>query len=205
VHKEILGRDSDGRTGGTFGEAELVRRAKTGETEAFLELVKQFDRCIYRVARQITLNPVDAESVLLQTFLKAYGSMEHCPEDANLNVWLVTIAVQEALLELAGKELRPASMDAANQYDDMAAREVTVWQGDPQKRYTRQEFARILDQAMECLEPLYRAVFVLRDIEEMSLEDTSRALKLRVPMVKERLLRARLLLSAELTRRFHIR
>ena len=81
-------------------------------------------------------------------------------------------------------------------------REIAVWEEDPEQRYSREEIRAILDEAVASLRPAFRTVFVLRDIEELSTEETANALDLSVPAVKSRLLRARLQLREKLTRFF---
>ena len=186
----------------TFDEAEWVRRAKTGDTGAFLDLVKHFDRHVFRMARHITQNDKDAEVVLIQTFLKACSHLNDCQDDTKFYAWLAAIAVNEALLKFRkeGRAFLDAGLDAAR--NEVVVRETSAWQGNPKEQHTREELFQILDRAMESLEPTDRAVFVLRDIEEMSTEDTVQALNLPVPVVKWRLLRARLQLREELTSRF---
>jgi RNA polymerase sigma-70 factor (ECF subfamily) len=86
--------------------------------------------------------------------------------------------------------------------EDTLVREIAAWGEDPEQRFSRDELGRILDDAIESLEPPYRSVFVLRDIEDLSTEETADALGLSVPAVKSRLLRARLQLREKLTRFF---
>ena len=86
--------------------------------------------------------------------------------------------------------------------EDTVVREIADWGEDPEQRFSREELGEILDGAIESLEPIYRSVFVLRDVEDMSTEDTAEALGLSVPAVKSRLLRARLQLREKLTRFF---
>jgi RNA polymerase sigma-70 factor (ECF subfamily) len=187
----------------TFDEAELVRRAKSGDSTAFLDLVRHWDCSVFRIARQITQDQTEAEEVLFQTLLKACDDLAHCPDDLQFHLWLAAIAVNQALSKLGDNDEHRASTSAAeDERDDMVAGEVSPWQCDPHERYTREELGNILDQAMQNLEPTYRAVFVLRDIEEMSTENTAQALNLSVPVVRRKLLRARLQLREELTGRF---
>ena len=86
--------------------------------------------------------------------------------------------------------------------EDTVVREIAAWGEDPEQQLSREELGGILDSAIQSLEPLYRSVFVLRDIEELSTEETAEALGLSVPAVKSRLLRARLQLREKLTRFF---
>jgi RNA polymerase sigma-70 factor (ECF subfamily) len=86
--------------------------------------------------------------------------------------------------------------------EETVTREIAVWEDSPEQRYSREEFRSILESAVEGLKPDFRTVFLLRDIEEMSTEDTAEALGISVPAVKSRLLRARLALREKLTRQF---
>jgi RNA polymerase sigma-70 factor, ECF subfamily len=86
--------------------------------------------------------------------------------------------------------------------EDVVAREIAVWDENPEDTYSREELGKILDEAVQSLKPAYRTVFVLRDIEEMSIEETAEALNLSISAVKSRLLRARLQLREKLTRQF---
>lgn len=86
--------------------------------------------------------------------------------------------------------------------EEMVAREIAVWEDNPEQRYSREEMHDILEQAVESLKPDFRTVFVLRDIEELSTEETAETLGISVPAVKSRLLRARLALREKLTRQF---
>jgi RNA polymerase sigma-70 factor, ECF subfamily len=86
--------------------------------------------------------------------------------------------------------------------EDLVAREIAVWDDDPEKKYSRDELADILNKAVDSLKPSFRTVFVLRDIEELSTEDTAETLGISIPAVKSRLLRARLQLREKLTRYF---
>ena len=86
--------------------------------------------------------------------------------------------------------------------EETVQREIAVWEGNPEDRYSQEELHGILEQAIDSLKPVYRTVFVLRDVEEMSTEETAEALNLSIPAVKSRLLRARLQLRERLTRLF---
>ena len=86
--------------------------------------------------------------------------------------------------------------------EETVEREIAVWEDNPEQRYSREEMQHILDEAVDGLKPDFRTVFVLRDIEELSTEETAEALGISVPAVKSRLLRARLALREKLTRQF---
>lgn len=187
-----------------FDDTALVARAKAGDGAAFSELVKQYDRRVFRMAKQITQNEEDAEDVLQETFLKAYSHLDDFQGNSKFYTWLVRIAVNEALMKLRRRRSdRTVPLDdPIDTGEDELLREVAVWDEDPEQKYSREELAQILDEAVQGLKPAYRTVFVLRDIEELSIEETAEALNLSISAVKSRLLRARLQLREKLTRQF---
>jgi len=192
-----------GQTDG-FDEAALVAQAQTGGEEAFTELVNRYEGNIYRLARHITQNPEDAEDVLQETFLKAYEHLRDFQGNSKFYTWLVRIAVNQALMKLR-KRKTDASVSLDDPYDtgeESLVREIAVWEPNPEQTYSQEEIRAILEKAVDSLPPTFRAVFALRDIEELSTEETAAALNLSIPAVKSRLLRARLRLREKLTRYF---
>ncbi len=187
-----------------FDEPALLARAKAGDAAAFSELVKQYDRRIFRMAKQITQNDEDAEDVLQETFLKAYSHLADFQGNSKFYTWLVRIAVNEALMKLRRRRSdRTVPLDEpVDTGEDELVREIAVWEENPEQKYSREELGQLLDEAVESLKPAYRTVFVLRDIEELSIEETAEALNLSISAVKSRLLRARLQLREKLTRLF---
>jgi RNA polymerase sigma-70 factor (ECF subfamily) len=185
-------------------ELALVDRSRAGDASAFSELVERYERKIYRLAKHITQNDEDAEDVLQESFMKAYTHLDSFQGDSKFYTWLVRIAVNEALMKLRKRKTdRTVSLDEPQDTgEDLVAREIAVWDDDPEKKYSREELADILDKAVQSLKPSFRTVFVLRDIEELSTEDTAETLGISVPAVKSRLLRARLQLRERLTRYF---
>jgi RNA polymerase sigma-70 factor (ECF subfamily) len=187
-----------------FDEAGLVAKAKAGDSGAFSALVEHYERRVFRMAKQITQNEEDAEDVLQETFLKAYSHLEDFQGNSKFYTWLVRIAVNEALMKLRKRRSDKTVPldDPIDTGEDVVVREIAVWEDDPEQRYSREELGAILDDAIQSLKPAYRTVFVLRDIEELSIEETAEALGLSISAVKSRLLRARLQLREKLTRLF---
>lgn len=187
-----------------FDESALVARAKSGDMDAFSELVTHYERRVFRMAKQITQNDDDAEDVLQETFLKAYTHLDNFQGNSKFYTWLVRIAVNEALMKLRKRRSdKTVPLDEPiNTGEDEMVREIAVWDENPEESYSREELGAVLNEAIESLKPAYRTVFVLRDIEEMSIEETAEALKLSISAVKSRLLRARLQLREKLTRQF---
>ena len=189
---------------GAFDESALVARAQGGDQAAFTTLVDHYQRKIYRIGKNITQNNEDAEDVLQETFLKAYEHLGGFQGNSKFYTWIVRIAVNEALMKLRKRKGdRFVSLDEPIETgEEEVKREVAVWDDNPEQRYSREEMQRILDEAVDDLKPDFRTVFVLRDIEELSTEETADALGISVPAVKSRLLRARLALREKLTRQF---
>jgi RNA polymerase sigma-70 factor (ECF subfamily) len=185
-------------------ESALVAQAREGDADAFNELARRYNGKIFRLAQHITQNREDAEDVLQETFLKAYEHLDQFKGDAKFYTWIVRIAVNQALMKLRRrKNDRSVSLDETiDTGEDTVTREVAAWGEDPEQRFSREELGEILDDAIQSLEPLYRSVFMLRDVEDLSTEETAEALNLSVPAVKSRLLRARLQLREKLTRFF---
>jgi len=182
----------------------LVERARQGDVEAFTSLISKYERRIYRMARQITQNDEDAEDVLQDTFLKAYEHLKSFQGQSKFYTWLTRIAVNESLMKLRKRKSdRTVSLDENIETEEESiVREIAVWDGTPEERYGQEELRAILDDAIQGLKPIFRTVFVLRDVEELSTEETAEMLGLSIAAVKSRLLRARLQLREKLTRVF---
>jgi RNA polymerase sigma-70 factor, ECF subfamily len=185
-------------------ESTLVAQAREGGMQAFSELVRRYEGKIFRLAQHVTQNREDAEDVLQETFMKAYEHLDQFQGNSKFYTWIVRIAVNQALMKLRRRKTdRSVSLDESiDTGEDMVVREVAAWDENPEQQYSREELGAILDSAIQSLELPYRSVFVLRDIDELSTEDTAEALGLSVPAVKSRLLRARLQLREKLTRYF---
>src|SRR5207245_1516318 len=185
-------------------EAAIVAQARLGDAKAFSELLRRYEGKIFRQALNITQNHEDAEDVLQEAFLKAYEHLNQFQGNSKFYTWIVRIAVNQALMKLRKRKSdRSVSLDETiDTGEDTVGREIAAWDENPEERYSRDEINGILGEAVEGLAPIYRAVFVLRDVDELSTEETAEALDLSVPAVKSRLLRARLQLRDKLTRYF---
>ena len=188
-------------------ELALVQAAKKGDDSAFEELVRRYDRNVFRIAQHITQNREDAEDVVQDAFLKAYENLDQFQGQSKFYTWLVRIAVNEALMKL--RKRRPERMVSLDEEvkteDDALPREVADWTPNPEQQYTQAELRDILSRTIQGLPPGFRTVFVLRDVEGLSTEETAEALDLSIPAVKSRLLRARLQLRERLSRYFQKR
>jgi RNA polymerase sigma-70 factor (ECF subfamily) len=181
----------------------LVAAAKKGDAAAFEELVSRYESKIFRLTMNITRNREDAEDAMQDAFLKSYSHLKTFQGDSRFYTWLVRIAANEALMRLRKRRPNQFSLDEPIEGDeDLMPRELQDWGPSPEQRFAQTEMRQILSGVIDELEPDYRTVFVLRDIEELSTEETAATLGISVPAVKSRLLRARLKLREKLDRYF---
>ncbi|MFZ0584532.1 MAG: sigma-70 family RNA polymerase sigma factor [Candidatus Acidiferrales bacterium] len=184
-------------------EGLLVAAAKGGDISAFETLVGRYERKIFRLAQNITQNREDAEDVMQESFLKSYQHLGEFQGNSRFYTWLVRIAVNQALMKLRKRRPNQVSLDEEiDTGEDTMPREVEDWGPSPEDRYEQTELGRILSTTIAELDPPFRIVFQLRDIEELSTEETAETLGLSIPAVKSRLLRARLKLRQKLNRYF---
>jgi RNA polymerase sigma-70 factor (ECF subfamily) len=185
-------------------ELALVQAAKGGDTAAFEELVKKYDRKVFRIAQHITQNTEDAEDVLQEAFLKAFMNLEQFQGNSKFYTWLVRIAVNESLMKLRRRRAdKTVSIDQDVETEEATIpREIADWAPNPEQLYKQSELNEILSKTIQGLPASFRTVFVLRDVEGLSTEETAEMLNLSIPAVKSRLLRARLQLRDRLNRYF---
>ncbi len=182
----------------------LVERVRGGDIAAYDTLVRKYERQIFRIAQHITQNREDAEDVMQDAFLKAYEKLDQFQGNSKFYTWLVRIAVNESLMRLRKRRTaKTVSMDEDVATDEGSVpRDFADWAPNPEQNYTQAELAEILKKTIQGLPQGFRVVFVLRDVDGLSTEETAETLGLSVPAVKSRLLRARLQLRERLTRYF---
>jgi RNA polymerase sigma-70 factor (ECF subfamily) len=185
-------------------EAELVARLQSGDQTAYAQLVEEHASKIYRLALRMMGNEADAEDVLQETFLSAFKSIDRFESRSSLSTWLYRIASNAALMRLRRVEPDQVSVDEPIERDDGDAvpRQLFDFCCLPEEVLLRDEARAEMDRAVEELPPSLRSVFVLRDIEGLSTEETANALDLSISAVKSRLMRARLKLRERLSRYF---
>jgi RNA polymerase sigma-70 factor, ECF subfamily len=184
-------------------EPRLVAAAKSGDAAAFEELVNRYEKKIFRLTMNITRNHEDAEDAMQDAFMKAYSHLSNFQEDSRFYTWLVRIAANEALMRLRKRRPNQFSLDEPIEGDDdLIPREIEDWGPSPEQRYAQSEMQEILNHVIDQLAPDFRVVFLLRDVEGLSTEETAEAVGISVPAVKSRLLRARLKLRQKLNRYF---
>ncbi|MGA9062952.1 MAG: sigma-70 family RNA polymerase sigma factor [Terracidiphilus sp.] len=182
----------------------LVERVRGGDISAYDTLVRKYERQIFRIAQHITQNREDAEDVMQDAFLKAYEKLDQFQGNSKFYTWLVRIAVNESLMRLRKRRTgKMVSIDEDLETDEgTVPRDLADWAPDPEQQFNQVELAEILRKTIQGLPQGFRVVFVLRDVDGLSTEETAETLGLSVPAVKSRLLRARLQLRERLTRYF---
>jgi RNA polymerase sigma-70 factor (ECF subfamily) len=186
-------------------EQSLIAAAQAGNADAFVTLLNQYSRHIYRLGLSITGNHHDAEDVLQEASLKAYTALANFEGNSRFYTWLVRIAVNVALGKLRKRALwKESSIDEPreNEDGDYIPLEIESWGESPEKACLNSELQKILAEVIQILDPKSRTVFTLRDVEKFSIEETAKMLGLSVPVIKTRLLRSRLKLREELTKHF---
>ena len=182
----------------------LVHACKRGEVSAFEELVRRHERKLFRIAQHVTQNREDAQDVVQEAFLRAFRNLGQFRENSQFSTWLTRIAINQALMKV--RKLRTKKEVALDQEFQTEtgelALELSDWAPNPEERYQASELREILIKALQRLPSTLSLVFVLRDIEELSTEETSKALDISQVAVKARLMRARLQLRDQLSNYF---
>ena len=181
---------------GQLSEVEMVRRVRDGDSDLFYELVRPYERRVYSAAFAILRNSADAEDAAQEAMLKAFRHIKQFREEARFSTWLIQIAVNEA--RMRRRKNHPDVMepiaDRPNEAGNYVPRDFADWREIPSETLERKEIREKLTQALASLGEIYREVFVLRDMQHLSIEETAEALKISTASVKTRLLRARLML-----------
>lgn len=183
-------------------DLDLVDRILAGEARAFEPLVRRYERRVFRVTLAILGNIEDAEEAMQDTFVKAYRHLSQFRRESRFTTWLTRIAINEALQKRQTQRNFVPIEDAEAAGADFMPHRYESWRADPEKLYGKQEIRRMIEAAIESLAPIYREVLVLRDLEGLSAEEAADALGLKIPAMKSRLLRARLMVREQLAGAF---
>jgi RNA polymerase sigma-70 factor (ECF subfamily) len=184
----------------------LVHACKRGDAAAFEQLVKRYDGRLFSIAQHVTHNREDAQDAVQEAFLKVFRKLTQFRENSQFSTWLFRITVNESLMKLRKqRSAREVSIDEDFQSEeDMSPLDVADWAPDPEELYRGSELRNILRRTLQKLQPGLRVVFVLRDIEGLSTEQTAEVLELTSVAVKARLWRARLQLRERLIKYFGV-
>ena len=182
-------------------EKELIKKAQEGDRNALAKLVKQYEQTVYNFAFKICRNKERAEHTMQETFLSMVKSIKQFSGKSKLSTWLYTVVSNHCLMMArSNKKHLHTSLDDEDSLID--EKNITDWNISPQRIAENDELKDILNEAINKLPPDYRVVFMLRDIQGFSTEETGKAIDLSVPAVKSRLHRARAFLRNELNNTF---
>lgn len=176
-------------------EIALVERVCAGQRHLFYELIQPYERSVYIAAHSVLQNEADAEEVAQEAFLKAFAHLATFRKESRFSTWLIQIAINEARMKRRkDRKFLYESIDEQRTDDDgdYFPRDFADWREIPSETLQRNELRRALQKALASLDAKYREVFVMRDIQNMSITETAQTLGITEASVKTRLLRARL-------------
>lgn len=182
-------------------EAELIKSVCGGEREAFYELVRPYERLIYATAISILKNPADAEEAAQEAVLKAFSNLSGFRGDSKFSTWLVQITYNEAKMKVrkAHSHLYESMDDQEqNEHGDFWPRDYADWRPIPSDLLEQKEIRQAVHDAINSLSTAYREVLILRDVQRLTIKETTEILGISAASVKTRLHRARLLLRDRL-------
>lgn len=180
-------------------EMDWIARILRGERDLFHELIRPYERTVFLTAVSVLRDSTEAEDAAQEAMIKAYRALGSFRGDAKFSTWLTTITLNEARSRLRkSARVRVESLDDTGQEEDFTPFLVADWREIPSETLEREELAQQIQNAIEGLPPSYREVFLLRDKEEMSIEEIAQALGVTANLVKVRLFRARMMLQKQL-------
>jgi RNA polymerase sigma-70 factor (ECF subfamily) len=175
-------------------ELVLMARVCAGEKHLFYELIQPYERSVYIAAQSVLQNEADAEEVAQEAFLKALAHLVSFRKESKFSTWLIQIAINEARMKRRKdrKGLYESIEQPTDDEGDYFPRDFADWREIPSETLQRDELRQALQKALASLDEKYREVFVMRDIQNVSIAETAQALGITEASVKTRLLRARL-------------
>jgi len=178
-------------------EKKLIEQAQSGDKKALAELVKNYEQTIYNFAFKICRDKNYAEQIMQETFYSMVKSLHQFDHNSKLSTWLYRIVANHCLMMARKARSRPfvSFDDEENLFEEKYAAD---WSSIPYRDTENKELKTILDEAIQNLSPDYRLVFLLRDVEGLSTEETAQVTELSIPAVKSRLHRARAFLRKEI-------
>jgi len=177
-------------------EARLIQGVLSGQEEAFRELVRPYEHAVFMTAQAILKNEADAEDAAQDAVLKAFANLAKFRGDSKFSTWLIRITTNEALMKLRKERHQklhdPLDQQRKDEEGDYIPRDFADWREIPSEALQTKELRQALSRALASLTPKHREVFVLRDVQHFSIEETAELLGIRKNAVKTRLMRARL-------------
>ena len=171
-----------------------------GEIQLYHELIRPYERSVYVMALSYMKNEADAEDVAQEAFVRAFRKLSSFRAESKFSTWLISITINEARTRLRRQAL--VRMEPLDQLPDedkaISPALLRDWREIPSEAIEREEVRKLIQQAVETLPDIYREVFLLRDAEELTINETAEVLNISIPSVKVRLHRARMMLQKQL-------
>ena len=187
------------RHSSTRTEAEMIAAILGGDTQLYHELIQPHERSVYLMALSFVKNEADAEDIAQEAFLKAFHSLSTFRAESKFSTWLVSITLNEARSRL--RRQTTVRMESLDDHPGGVVSPALLrdWREIPSEVLERQEIRLMRQEAVISLPAIYRQVFQLRDVEDLSVKETAEVLGISVPSVKVRLHRARTMLQKQLS------
>jgi RNA polymerase sigma-70 factor, ECF subfamily len=180
-------------------ESRMIASILAGETQLFHELIRPYERRVYAMALSFLRNEADAEDAAQEAFLKAFRNLATFRGDAKFGIWLVSITLNEARSRIRRRDaVKMDSLDEPDEEGKTSPALLRDWKEIPSEALERKEVRSLLLKAITALPAIYREVFQLRDIEQLSVQEAAQALGITTSSVKVRLHRARMMLQKTL-------
>ena len=181
-------------------EAQIIASILAGNTHEFHDLIRPYERSVYIMALSLLHDEADAEDAAQEAFLKAFRNLAHFRGESKFSTWLVSIALNEARSRLRSKKtMKIESLDEPSEgQGHVSPALLRDWREIPSEVLERQELRLLLQQAVTDLPLIYREIFLLRDVEELSVNESAEVLGITVASAKVRLHRARIMLQKKL-------
>jgi RNA polymerase sigma-70 factor (ECF subfamily) len=187
-------------------DRELVSRVQSGDTDTFEELMNKHSRRVYRTLVGVLGDPEEARDAMQDTFLKAFQHLHSFQGRSSFSTWLVSIASNTGMQRLRDRKPAASLDDAGVESEEgFRPRQVQSWTDNPEQLYSKAEMRALVENSVMRLPAKYRVVLLLRDLEQLSTEDTAVALGLGIPALKARIHRGRLMLREALAPYFAAR
>jgi RNA polymerase sigma-70 factor (ECF subfamily) len=183
-------------------DADIVARVQKGDLDAFEELMIRHNQRVYRTLVGILGNPDDARDAMQDTFLKVFQHLGGFEGRSKFSTWLVSIATNMGIQRLRERRPMESLDDSGPEEEGFRPRQVQAWTDDPEQLYSQAEMRSLIENGVMKLPVKYRMVLMLRDIEQLPIEEAASALGLGIPAIKARLLRGRLMLREALAPHF---
>jgi RNA polymerase sigma-70 factor, ECF subfamily len=182
-------------------EASLIAGILAGDTQLYHDLIRPYERTVFMSALSVLKNEADAEEVTQEAFLKAFRSISTFRAESKFGTWLISIVLNEARARLRRQAIIPMQSidDTSGEGTGISPALLRDWREIPLEAVELKQIREMLREAVLSLPDIYRQVFLLRDVEELSVAETSEFLEISISSVKVRLHRARLLLQKQLT------